>query len=544
MTRRASRGARAARIARSGTAALVLAAAGFGLVASGDAANLAARSVASWQLVPATDRAIGAILSGFGAGGGIACAAAAATLAATALLGRWYCAALCPLGTLQDLASLLGRGRRAYARPLHPLRAAVFVAVVALAAAGAASLASWVDPWSLFARFSAYDLQSLLRLARSEDLPGLSAAAVAASGAAVLAVLAASFLSGRWFCGNLCPAGSALGLLNAAAPLRVRLDGGSCVSCGACASVCRGSCIEAKEKRLDSTRCVNCLACLSVCPTGAIRYGPRGRGEAAHRPARRSPVSRIGDDARGGGARGDGARGLTRAQFLAAAGGGIAALSSLALPARAFAAGAEASAAPGQPVLPPGARSVDRFLGSCVACGLCVSRCPSKVLQPALGQLGVSGVLVPRLDHSVSYCQYDCTACMDACPSGALEKLALERKRVAKIGDATLARTRCVVFTNETKCGACAEHCPTGAVRMVAGETGLPEPVFTSSICIGCGACHHACPVRPDRAITVSGLALQTVAERPSPTLFDTPANGSEPRAAKAPPAADDSFPF
>jgi ferredoxin len=177
--------------------------------------------------------------------------------------------------------------------------------------------------------------------------------------------------------------------------------------------------------------------------------------------------------------------------------------------------------AQGPPVLPPGARSAGRLLETCVACGLCIDRCPSKVLQPSLGQLGARGFMMPRLDHAVSYCQYDCTVCMDVCPSGALDKLDLAGKHVAKIGDASLIWTLCVVYTKETKCGACAEHCPTGAVRMVAGTTGLPEPVFTSSICIGCGACHHACPVRPDRAISVSGLALQAVAERPSESLFD-----------------------
>ena len=57
---------------------------------------------------------------------------------------------------------------------------------------------------------------------------------------------------------------------------------------------------------------------------------------------------------------------------------------------------------------------------------------------------------------------------------------------------------------------------------MLVGETGLPEPIFTSSICIGCGACHHACPVRPARAISVSGLAVHALADSPSPELFDT----------------------
>jgi polyferredoxin len=503
MSRSPSRGARAARAARIAVAAVVLAAAAFGFLAAGDAADFASRAVASWQLFPSAERAVASALAGFGAGGFVACLAALATLLLSALFGRWYCAALCPLGTLQDLASLLRGKNRAYRRPKPVARWIAFASVLCLAAAGATGLASWLDPWSLFGRFFSYDLQPLVRIARREDIPGLSVATVVASGLALAAALLLSYRSGRWFCGTLCPVGGALGVLNRLAPLRVRLEPSACLSCGACASVCRASCIDAAGKRIDAGRCVNCLACLGACPTKAIHYGAERRERAAAPKASR-PVRE--------------ASGLSRGQFIAALGSGIAALALAAAPGRAFA--AKALGAPTEaggrdalkPVTPPGSRSLESFLGACLACGLCVDRCPSKVLQPSLGQLGLRGFLAPRLDQGISYCQFDCKACLDACPSGALEKLSLAKKRLTKIGDATLVRERCIVFTNRTKCGACAEHCPTGAVRMVVGDTGLPEPVFTSSICIGCGACHHACPVRPDRAISVSGL-LQLSAE-------------------------------
>jgi hypothetical protein len=545
VSRSASRGAKAAHLARIAVAALVLVAALFGILASYDSATSVSRAVAALQFFPAADRAAGAIFFGLGSGAIVACLATGATLACTTIFGRWYCAALCPLGTLQDLASLLGKKKRTYRRPLNSLRIAAFATVIALSLLGATSLASWLDPWALFSRFTTYDLQSAVRFARGEDMPGLALLAAVASGAAVAAILGASFLSGRWFCGKLCPVGSVLGGINSVALMRIRLESESCVSCGFCASKCRASCIDAQAKHLDSTRCVNCLACLSACPTGAIRYGMRkgGKTEAlARQTPSDSSVSIGGRKQRSAGTS------MTRAQFLRSAGGGITAVALLTAP-RAFAAQPAASESHNAqvPVLPPGARSIDRFLGACIACGLCVSRCPSKVLQPSFGQLGLKGFMAPRLDHAVSYCQYDCTACMDVCPSGALERMGVERKRLAKIGDATLVKARCVVFTNKTKCGACAEHCPTGAVRMVVGETGLPEPVFSSSICIGCGACHHACPVRPERAISVSGIAVQAVAKKPSPTLFDaSPQSGSGQAQASGATAdaADDAFPF
>jgi len=516
MSRSRCRGAITARAARIVVAVMVLAATAFGFLDAGDAADSISRVVASWQLFPAAERAFASMAAGFGAGGFIGCVAALTTIVFSALLGRWYCAALCPLGTLQDLVSLLRGKNRAYRGPNRPARAIAFVAALCLVAVGATGLASWIDPWSLFGKFFTYDLRPLVQLARREDIPGLSAATVIASGVALAAVLSSSFLSGRWFCGNLCPIGGALGVLNRFAPLRIRLEPNACLSCGACASVCRASCVDAAVKRLDATRCINCLACIGACPTRALYYGP----------IRRVPARS--------------ASGLSRGQFIAALGGGIAAVALAALPGRAYAARAIGSPADGRwraalkPVTPPGSRSLERFLGACLACGLCVDRCPSKVLQPALGQLGVRGFMAPRLDHAISYCQFDCTACLDVCPSGALDKLSLAKKRLTKIGDATLVKDRCIVFTNRTKCGACAEHCPTGAVRMAVGDTGLPEPVFTSSICIGCGACHHACPVRPDRAISVSGLLVHAVADSPSPDLFDT-----SPKS-----AASNAFPF
>jgi ferredoxin len=102
--------------------------------------------------------------------------------------------------------------------------------------------------------------------------------------------------------------------------------------------------------------------------------------------------------------------------------------------------------------------------------------------------------------------------------------LPLEAKKLVKIGTASLVKEHCIVFTERTKCGACAEHCPTGAVHMVEGRTGLPEPVFESPICIGCGACHHICPVPGKRAIWVAGLAVHETAAKPPAGPIGEPA--------------------
>ena len=59
------------------------------------------------------------------------------------------------------------------------------------------------------------------------------------------------------------------------------------------------------------------------------------------------------------------------------------------------------------------------FLSRCTACQLCISACPTHVLQPALLEYGLAGLLKPRLDYSLSFCNFDCVQCGEACPTGA-----------------------------------------------------------------------------------------------------------------------------
>ncbi len=502
-------------------AALVLAISLYGFIFSSAVAELLVGVVASWQLFPLSAGVLRAALEGFS---GLlaatvvqALALAVAIFGLSGLFGRWYCAALCPLGAIQDLASFLGRRKRRYRAPRNAVRAVAFIIAVALALSGTMSLASYIDPWSVFSRFMAADLKPVARALSRADNPGLGFWSAAIPAASFAAIVVMAVLKGRWFCGLLCPVGSVLGLLNRVAPFRLRLDESACVSCGACSARCPASCIDVTAKRLDATRCVNCFACVDACPTKAIRYS-RAEKEA----------SAFGNA-------------LSRKRYLASLGGGAATLALAAVPGKALA----SRFIPAPPAtVPPGAVSLERFLATCTACGLCASVCPSRVLQPSLGQLGVRGFLVPRLDYEVSYCQFECTSCLSACPSGALRDMGLERKKLTKIGDASLVKERCVVIVNRTKCGACAEHCPTGAVRMVVGSTGLPEPVFTSDICIGCGACHHACPVKPRKAISVSGLAVHRTALKPSLDLFAEPPLGGAKDGDAAPEGGTSDFPF
>lgn len=120
------------------------------------------------------------------------------------------------------------------------------------------------------------------------------------------------------------------------------------------------------------------------------------------------------------------------------------------------------------------------------------------------------------MDNAASYCNYECTRCLNVCPTEALIRLSPEEKKRDQTGVATFIQDNCVVFTQKTECGACAEHCPTKAVRMVYDEEKrLRVPKIEEKICIGCGACEYACPTRPYRAIYVKAHSEHKLADLP-----------------------------
>ncbi len=55
-------------------------------------------------------------------------------------------------------------------------------------------------------------------------------------------------------------------------------------------------------------------------------------------------------------------------------------------------------------------------------------------------------------------------------------------------------------------CKGCVRKCPVQAIHLVKGF-----PVVDRDACIGCGACEHVCPARPQPAIAVKGYEVQRI---------------------------------
>lgn len=160
------------------------------------------------------------------------------------------------------------------------------------------------------------------------------------------------------------------------------------------------------------------------------------------------------------------------------------------------------------PLRPPGAAEEKHFAGLCLRCGNCVRACPSRIIRPDLGEAGVAGLLAPRIQYGSKYCVENCRACTQVCPSGALQRLDLERKRRYIIGEALVDGSLCLLALGRKDCDACARSCPFDAVYITWDEERyVAYPVVSTAKCNGCGACEVACPAKGIKAIRVWRLA-------------------------------------
>lgn len=452
-----------------------------------------------------------------------------AVLVLTLLFGRVYCSMICPLGTLQDIAihiaDRLRKPRKVRFKPQKPrnaLRYGVLALTVGLFLSGSVLALNLLDPFSNFGRIAG-DLLRPLYVAAHNGLGQLleslgiygpfplqwkapSPATLAFPASFLIGLAWLSATRGRLFCNTLCPVGALLGLVARFALFKIRIPEDACVLCAQCSINCKAGCIRLKTKEVDFSRCVACFNCITVCEAHGIGYARPEPAMLRHRstppplPRGESGVSRR-TLLRGAAVTLVGLAGLSRQE-------GVEAKPHNRVP-------TAVTNHKAWPVAPPGAGDLARFNDLCTACHLCVGACPYGVLQPALLDYGLSGLLQPHMDYATGYCSYECNRCGQVCPTGAIRPLDLSVKQIAQLGVARFVRDNCIVYTDHTACGACDEYCPTKAVRTVPYRDSLTIPEVRETLCVGCGACENACPARPHRAIYVEGHPVQRWAARP-----------------------------
>ena len=435
----------------------------------------------------------------------------------TLLFGRVYCSFLCPLGILQDIIAFLRKKTKKFKyifiEPWIKTRYGILAGVMLLFFSGSIMGLTLFDPYSNFGRITTHVFRPVavgMNNALSFTLAKFNVYAihpVEFKGIALFSfvfavvvfgvVLWMSFYHGRLYCNTVCPVGTLLGFLSRFSIFKIRFNPSECISCKACERVCKAGCMDVENSEIDFSRCVACFNCFKVCPTeGVVCQWGLKKHEPTALPEDVGKRDFI----------------MQTAAFLMASGTSVAGAQQ---PVEIYKE-STVSVLRKSGVTPPGSLSLDHFMNKCTACHLCVSACPTQVLQPAFLEYGFLGIMQPRMDYKTSYCNYDCVACSAVCPSGAILAQDLEGKKLIQLGKAKFVKKNCVVYSQKTDCGACAEHCPTKAVRMVLDkEVGKRAPKIDESICIGCGACEFACPTKPYKAIYVENNPVHAVAKKP-----------------------------
>lgn len=418
-------------------------------------------------------------------------AVAAVVLLTCAIIPRWFCAYLCPMGTFIDVIDgiICRRIRRFRLNTrgwwVH-LRFALLAGALGAAALGVL-VSGFVAALPLFARgvlFIFAPLQTGLSSRWSEVSVWTLGRFL--SVLLFLVIPALGLLRLRFWCAYLCPSGALLSTPGLLGGFR-RTVKSSCSQCGQCVRVCSFDAIG-NDYTTRLLNCSTCKSCQSVCPKQSIEFRCSYgwiRAEA-HVPgiARASVAGRrhffLG--------------------MLGATGAGLGIASGLVRERKAYSAS--------YPIRPPGSVPEDQFLGQCVRCGQCLQACPSRVLQPAGFELGIDGLWTPVLNADLAGCVPECNNCGQVCPTNAIRSLPLKEKHAARLGLAVIQTNTCLPHCQKEACGWCVDECNKAGYHaieyvrigleydsrgMPVVDSGFLTPVVLADKCVGCGLCQARC---------------------------------------------------
>lgn len=136
------------------------------------------------------------------------------------------------------------------------------------------------------------------------------------------------------------------------------------------------------------------------------------------------------------------------------------------------------------PLRPPWSLREAAFVVACDRCGLCIERCPTRIIKRGRGGY-------PVVDFSAGECLL-CGDCVAACKPQALRR---SEGREAWTVRASIDAQVCLGYGG-IECRSCADPCATRAIQMRPQVGGVAVPVLDNSLCNGCGACFSVCPVR------------------------------------------------
>ncbi len=418
------------------------------------------------------------------------------TIGATLMIGRFFCAYVCPMGVSIDFLDFLlfkRKKQKSLTVESNLRKTKYFLLIVFLMAAiTGLSLAFLMDPIALLTRFYTFFLYPLtitlinlfLDLMRPlfkglgwvslshyhifQPVFYMSAITLLIFGG----ILALNLIAPRFWCRYLCPLGALLSLFSPLGLFKRKVSH-ECNECMKCQKNCPMGAIPEDPKKTRLQECFQCRTCVKVCPQNAITF-----------PASLSiggEYSKID---------------LSRRGFIYSIAGGLGV-------------GFLATQTPFtlrqsklQLIRPPGAIPEKEFLRTCIRCGECMKSCLTNTLQPCLWESGFSGLWTPKMDLRLAPCDQNCNVCGKVCPTQAIRSVSLEEKNHAKVGTAILLKEKCLVWAQNKICLICDEICPYNAI-VFRSVDGFRRPFVIASKCNGCGFCEQRCPVLGESAIFV-----------------------------------------
>ena len=442
----------------------------------------------------------------------------------TLLFGRLYCSFICPLGIFQDITIWLsGKIRRAkktfsFSKPRNVVRYAILAVALLSLFTGLNAILALVEPYSLYGKIATHIIKPIWLFANNllsaindkfnlyiisrEEIPALSLISLGVSAAFFAIIGFTAWRYGRAWCNIVCPVGAFLGIISRFSVFKISVNKEKCMNCGLCEKICKASCIDSKNNGfdyIDYSRCIVCFDCINVCTKRkAISFAPFFSGFRKQRAIRPSENSVASFSA------------FSRRDFISINAAVLSGLTVWMLKTNPLLAAITAKRTK-VPVAPPGAGTFKRFSKLCTSCHLCVSQCPEHILFPSSTEYGILGMMQPVMNFNKGGCDYYCTVCGQACPTGAIQNLPLKERQKIQMGYAVFNSPDCLIVKDNVKCKNCVSHCPTEAIKLEESD-GKKLPAIDKNKCIGCGQCEYYCPARPEKAIYVEGYAEQSVA--------------------------------
>ncbi|MBN1447966.1 MAG: 4Fe-4S binding protein [Bacteroidetes bacterium] len=454
----------------------------------------------------------------------------------TLFLGRFFCGWMCPMGTINQMVAAVRSGRMQGKqrleqnrwKPYQRWKYGVLAFMLGAALLGSTQI-GLLDPIALLTRSMALILLPAYNVFTHDiygwslhaDLGPLSILLTGLSWVThalliraetvvfdqtflilliFVAILLANRFITRFWCRGICPLGALLGLLSKTSIYGLEKHASLCTDCNKCALNCQGGDNPQPGYTWHQTDCHLCMNCVASCPEAGIDF--------RFFPKREETTQKVS---------------LTRRAVLSTAGAGMLAVPVL-----------RAATHPGRTpdptlVRPPGSLPEKEFLSRCIRCGECMNVCPNNALHPTLLQAGAEGIWSPMLMPRIGYCEPTCVLCSQVCPTGAIDELTEAEKAWVpeagkaetagpplRIGTAFYDLGRCLPWAMAKECIVCEEWCPTTPKAIYFEEVEvqnrdgdylyLKRPHVDPALCVGCGACTYACPVKGAPAIYITAV--------------------------------------